>query len=235
MMETGRPDVEARPIAGAEAMNAAPAGEAPAHLWLRAAFRYELGPVRSETLWQEVRGLLPDAATVPEPASVRAVCLDLRQTLRPLYRILSESRPDGPADVLTQAAVLRVVPALWSTVRDLGWPGPAEPVTGLREAHLRTLPVEQAVTLRHRATFAYDAALDGEGLCDTSWASLALHAAHDLALAGRQLRELGAAVAAVVSRLSDGLHAELAALPDLLETWCQMERDRGLLAARSEA
>jgi hypothetical protein len=215
--------------AAATAVGAASGSEATSHLWLRAAFRYELGPVRSETLWQEVRGLLPDAETVPEPAGIRAVSLDLRQTLRTLYRILAESRPDGPADVLTQAAVLRVVPALWSTVRDLGWPGPAEPVTGLREAYLRTLPAERAVTLSHRGTAAYETALEGDGLCDTSWACLAIQCASDLALASRQLRDLGAAAAELVSRLGEGLTAELGTMPDLLEAWCRLERDRGLL------
>jgi hypothetical protein len=208
---------------------------APSHPWLRAAFRYELGPVRSETLWQEVRGLLPDDGTLPGPAGVRAVCLDLRQSLRPLYRILSESQPNGPADVLTQAAVLRVVPGLWARVRDLGWPGPAEPVGGLREASLRSLPAKLAAGLRDRTIAAHEAALDDNGLCDTSWACLTVHCAEDIILASAQLEELHASDAGEIRRIGRTLRAEVETFPDLLEGWCQVERERRLIGSGKPA
>ena len=95
--------------------------------WLRAAFRYELGPVRSAALDHAVVEWVGQPQQTSRPVETLGIYLDLRQSLRTLFRIADEGQPETVDDELTQTLALEAVPRLWVLLRDLGWPDPTEP------------------------------------------------------------------------------------------------------------
>lgn len=120
--------------------------------WIREDFAYELGPVWARALEARAQKLLGEAFEERKVAGESAVLEDL---LGPVYVlwITGVGGFDTVEDVLTGEVAIRVLPRLWSRVRDLGWclASVEGEDRGFREALLLAVPQEKAAALRETA------------------------------------------------------------------------------------